>query len=215
MKQQSTVQAGFTIIELLLFIAISGLMAGTVIPMLMSSTESRQRQDALALAEQNGQQMLQTITTEVRNAERILYPATGSSSIVLSLQTSSGTTTPTIFGISDGALVMIQGRNKRILSSPLVAVTSFGVDNTSVSADRQSIAVTFTVERVIRFRQPLVYSANFDGIINLFPDDELATNDCTCITPYCDSSGSGTYIWETCIDNTCIPHGTVLCEASD
>lgn len=208
-------RAGITMVELLLFVGISGLMAGTVIPMLMSATESRQRQDALALAEQNGEQILQTITTQVRNAERIIYPSTGSSSIVLALQTDSGSTTPTIFGLSDGALIMIQGRNKRILSSPLVAVTSFGVDNTSTSDDRQSLAVTFAVERVIRFRQPLVYEAVFDTVINVFPDDELATNNCDCITPYCDTTGSGQYIWEACIDNTCIPFGAVLCESGD
>lgn len=206
---------GITMVELLLFIGISGLMAGTVIPMLMSATESRQRQDALALVEQNGEQMLQTVTAQVRSAERIIYPTTGSSGIVLALQTSSGSTTPTIFGISDGALVMIQGRNKRTLSSPLVAVTSFGVDNTSSAEDRQSLAVTFKVERIIRFRQPLVYEALFDTVINVFPDDEPAINNCDCITPYCDNSGSGQYIWEACIDNTCIPFGALLCEDGD
>lgn len=203
----------FTIVEMILFMGIVAIMSGAVIPMLISATESRQRQDAIALVEQNGQQILQAITTQVRNAERIIEPTTGSSGIVLTLQHREESKNPTIFSISDGAVVMIQGRNKSVLSSPLVGVTSFAVDNTSPSEDRGNIAVVINVRRVIRLFRPLTYDAQFDTVINLKPKEETAKT-CNCITPYCDT-GSGIYIWESCQAGTCIPRADFFCVDTD
>jgi type II secretory pathway pseudopilin PulG len=209
------IRAGLTFIELILFMAIAGIMSGTVIPMLISATESRQRQDAIALVEQNGEQILQTIMSQTRSAQRIIYPATGSSSTILALKTESGATNPTIFALTDGAVVMIQGRRKSILSSPLVGVTSFAVDNTSVNDDRQSVAITYNVRRVIRLFRPLTYDALFNSIINVNPDDILVEDDCNCTIPFCDSSGSGQFIWSTCDEGQCIPRSAFSCVDTD
>lgn len=215
MNTTYTFRPGVTLVELLLFTAISAIMAGTIIPMLISATESRQRQDAIALVEQNGEQMLQSIITEVRNSERVLDPPTGSNGLVLALQNSSGALNPTLFAISDGALVKIQGRRQTILSSPLVGIHSFAIDNTSIDDERESIAVSFNVRRIIRLHRPLVYDSRFDTVINVNPDNELATQTCNCLQPYCDGTGSGEYIWEACIENRCVLHGAFLCVDND
>jgi len=47
-------RTGTTLIEVMLFIVLVSLMMGTVLPLLFNATESRQRQDAIALVEQNG-----------------------------------------------------------------------------------------------------------------------------------------------------------------
>jgi type II secretory pathway pseudopilin PulG len=159
-----TQRSAFTIVEVILYMGIVAIMSGTIIPMLVSATESRQRQDAIALVEQNGQQLIQSIIIEVRNAERIIEPSTGSSGIILTLQHKEESKNPTIFALSDGALVMIQGKEKSILSSPLVGVTSFAVDNVSPSDNRGSITVVLNVRRIIRLFRPLEYNAQFDTI---------------------------------------------------
>lgn len=213
-KHYIQLRPAFTIVELILFMGIASIMSGTIIPMLVNATESRQRQDAIALVEQNGQQILQAITTEVRNAERIIAPTSGSSGLILTLQHKEEEKNPTIFALSNGTVVMIQGRNKSILSSPLVGVTSFAIDNTSNSDRGGSIAIVFNVRRVIRLFRPLVYNAQFDTVITLKPKDEFTEKTCNCITPYCDT-GSGAYIWESCLSGVCVPRTDFFCVDTD
>lgn len=206
---------GATLVELLMFITLAGMMAGTIIPLLFNSTESRQRQDAIALVEQNGAQVLQAIVQKVRSAERILDPPMGGTGIILALQTDSGATNPTIIAMYSGSIILVQGRERRVMTSSLVGVTSFVVDNTSSAEGRESVAVAFGLRRIIRLHQPLTYDAFFDTVITLQPDDEVGEIDCGCPAPYCDVSGSGLYIWGWCNNGECVPHGDFDCLTSD
>ncbi len=205
---------GVTLLEMLIFVAIMSLMASALLPFLFSVTESRQRQDAIALVEQNGAQTIQAIIQEVQSAERVLDPAPGGTGFILALQTDSGATNPTIIARDSGAIVLVQGHARRILSSDLVGVTHFAVDNTSVAEDRQSIAVSLDMRRVIRLHQPLVYESHFDTVVNLYPDDDVTGNTCGCITPFCDTA-SGTYVWQVCIDGLCVPYTDFQCVYED
>lgn len=203
-------RAGVTLVELLLFIAIMGIMASALIPLLFSVTESRQRQDAIALVEQNGAQVLQEIMRTVQSAERIIDPPMGGTGFILALQTDSGATNPTIIARSSGAIIMVQGRSRRVLSSELVGVTHFAVDNTSTAEDRQSVAVSLGMRRMIRLSQPLVYSSHFDTVINLYPDDTPIGDACGCLAPFCDPA-TKIYIWQTCVNGVCVPVTDFLC----
>lgn len=190
-------------------------MAGTVIPLLFNATESRQRQDAIALVEQNGAQVLQAVVQRIRSAERIIDPPAGGTGIILALQTESGATNPTIIAMHSGSIIMVQGRERRILTSSLIGVTSFTVDNTSSSEDKQSVAIAFGLRRIIRLHQPLTYDAYFDTVVTLQPDDEVGAVGCGCPDPYCDESGSGIYVWGWCNEGVCVPHGDFECTVSD
>jgi type II secretory pathway pseudopilin PulG len=205
---------GVTLIEMLLFVVIMALMAGAILPFLFAVTESRQRQDAIALVEQNGAQVMQSIIQQVRSAERILDPAPGGTGFILALQTDSGATNPTIIARDSGSIVLVRGHSRRILSSDLVGVTHFAVDNTSSSEDHPSIAVSLDLRRIIRLHQPLVYESHFDTVINLYPDDEVTGGECNCVNPYCDTA-SGSYVWQVCIDNLCVPYSDFQCVFED
>ena len=201
---------GVSFIEMLIFVAIVALMAGTMIPLLFNATESRQRQDAIALVEQNAAQVMETITQEVRKAERILDPPMGGTGYILALQTGSGATNPTIIARDSGSIVLILGQRRRTLSSDLVGATYFGVDNTSVVEDRQSAAVSLGFRRTIRLHQPLTYESNFTAVINLHPDDTPTSDSCNCLLPYCDTT-SGLYVWQVCEDGLCVPYTDFQC----
>ncbi len=186
------------------------MMMGTVLPLLFNATESRQRQDAIALVEQNGAQVMQTIVQEIRSAERILDPPAGGTGYILALQTESSGTNPTIIALNSGAIVLVKGDTRRILSSDLVGVTNFAVDNTSVSEDRQSVAVVLDLRRIIRLHNPLEYLSHFDTVVNLYPDDTLSDDVCSCITPYCDTDAN-MYTWQICHFGTCVPYADFEC----
>lgn len=213
-----------TLVEVLMFITLMGMMAGTVLPTLFNATESRQRQDAIALVEQNGAQVMQTIAQEIKSAERILYPATGGTGYILALQMADANENPTIIALDSGAIVMIQGRARRQLSSELVGVTGFAVDNTSSSDDRQSLAVSLSLRRIIRVLRPVSYTSTFNSVITLYPDDVTEGNPCNCFTPFCSSAetvygseeedvtGTGFFVWGICDSGVCQPASAFVCQ---
>lgn len=214
-SQLFSAKPGVTFVELILFIGLMGMMSATVIPMLMNSSESRMRQDAIALVEQNGAQVIQSIMQEVRMAEKILYPTVGSGGHVLALQTGDSDTNPTLIGMDNGKIIMTKGKDRRILTSELVGVTSFDVDNTSSSEDTSSAVIVFNIRRIIRLNNPLVYDARFDIVANTSPVNSFADTTCDCIDPYCDATGSGVMVWEMCQNtasgSVCIPQGAFDC----
>ena len=205
---------GITLVEVLLFVALVGIMATTILPLLFSSTESRQRQDAIALVEQNGTQVIQTLIQKIRTTERIIEPPSGGTGYILSLQTNSGATNPTIIALYSGAIVMVEGRTRRVLTSELVGVTNFSVDNTSSSEDEQSVAIVLGLRRIIRLHQPMEFSSDFDVVINLNPDDTDAEDECDCLEPFCDIA-TNTYTWQVCINSVCVPQADFICVYDD
>lgn len=199
---------GTTLIELLIFVALIGLVIGIMLPILFASTENRLLQLTIGTVEQNGIQTMQTIALRVRQGERILDPAAGHTGSVLALQTSSGSTNPTILGILSGSLVVIRYSTKEVVSATDVAIRDFVVKNTSTSASRQSVQITFKVSRTIRLQQPHSYTRTFEGVFNLLPDDIAVGDACNCATPQCPTSG--TYQWEVCESNSCYSGSTPL-----
>lgn len=208
-------RAGVTLIELMIFIAIMSIMASTLIPLLFNVTKSRQRQDAIALVEQNAAQVLQEIIHSVQSAERIISPLAGEPpGVILALQTDSEATNPTLITIDMGSIVMVQGSIRRTLSSELVGATGFLVENTSTAADRQSVSVSLDLSREIRINQPLVYESHFDAVINLHPDDVIIGDSCGCVVPFCDTT-DGIYVWQVCVNSICIPYADFDCSVAD
>lgn len=199
---------GTTLIELLIFLAVVVAVGTALFPLLFASTEDRLLQQTASLVEQNGTQLLQTIANHVRHSERIVDPALGGTGSVLTLQTGSGSTNPTIIGLSSGALILVQHTTRQTLSSSQVAVIDFEVRNTSTSASRQSVWVSFRISRTIRLQAPRHYTRMFEGVFTLFPDDVIEGDSCHCAVPGCD--GAGKYVWEVCENSVCLNAETAL-----
>ena len=195
-------RTGTTLIELLVFLGILGIVIGAILPVLMLSNENRSLQQTASIVEQNGGQLVEHIGRYIRHAERIIVPALGSTGAVLVLQTESGTTNPTILGVGSGTLVVIQRALKQDLSTPQVAMSNFVVRNTSTSSTRQSVLVTFTITRTIRLQAPHTYQRDYRIVYSLYPDDLLATSACTCSTPYC-LAGGDNFLWNVCNGSDC------------
>lgn len=197
-----TSKSGATLVELLIFMAVMAAVGISLLPLLFSTTEDRLLQQTAAAVEQTGQQLMQTIGNYVENSEKIVMPAmnqgTGS---ILHLQTSSGSTNPTVIGIVSGALILVQGTYRQTLSSSQVAINQFIVQNTSASASRQSVLVRFTVSRTIRLQAPRSYTKIFESVFSPFPDVTHVGDDCGCAYPGCVNGNS--YAWQTCVSGEC------------
>lgn len=187
-------RAGSTLVELLIFAALLGIVMGTVLPLLFMAAEDRLLQQTISLVERNGVQAMQNITQRIRNGERILVPARGQTGSVLVVQTGSGAMNPTIVGTNSGSLVLIERITKEIVTSSQVAITHFEVRNTSVSDARPSVEILFRVSRTTRLQQPHSYEEIFRSSITLFPNDVPAGTNEKCSAPFC--LPSNTFNWQ-------------------
>lgn len=181
--------------------AIVAAVGIAMLPMLFSATEDRLLQQTVSAVEQNGTQILQTIGYHAHHAERIIAPDRQETGRLIALQTSSGSTNPTIIGFSSGALVLIRGAVREDISSSQVAVESFWVQNTSTSDGRNSLLVRFTLSRTIRLQAPRRYYQTFEGAFTLYPTDDPKGDDCRCAQPGC--ATSSLYVWQVCEAGGC------------
>lgn len=191
---------GTTLVELMLFSVFFLLSSSAILVMLFSSTEQRARQQAIATVDQNGVQLLQTLGRRIRRAERIIDPPRQNSGSILYLQMAENDENPTIITVGSGALLVAQHNTVRTLSSDQVTVSNLSILNTSVSDDRASVHLSFTLSRSGILPQELEYVRIFETFVVLFPDDDLQGNVCGCIAPVCDSN---TYVWQVCDAETC------------
>lgn len=197
-----------TLIELLIFMAILGMVIAITLPLLFSATENRLLQTTISIVEQNGAQILGNVSQRIRSSEKIISPAAGSTGSVLVLQTASGATDPTIIGMNSGSLVIIEHLLRETVSTEQVAVTHFVVRNTSTSATRQSVSISFTVSRTIRLQMPHSYVRSFETTISLLPSDVTVGNTCGCSAPLCGTNDD--YSWEVCENGGCYWVDTTL-----
>lgn len=199
---------GTTLIELIIFLAVLSLVIATALPLLFSTTENRLLQQTISIVEQNGTQIMQNATLAIRNAERIVSPATSETGSLLVLQMGSGSINPTIIANSGGVVIIIKRSTREDVSTEQVAVQDFTFRNTSASDTRQSVEISFRVSRTIRLQQPHSYSQWFTMAVHLHPNDVPVGDSCGCGLPSC--LGDDRYEWDICEEGMCLTAETSL-----
>lgn len=198
--RSSAVHAGTTLVELLMFLAFFAVSTGVLTAFFFSTSEQRLRQQGIATVEQSGMQILQTLSTRIRTAERVLDPASGSTGSILALQFAEASLHPTVVGLESGALIVGQAAARQTISSSEVLVEDFVVRTVAVSPSRVSVWIRFTVSRAVPSDSTLRYVRSFETVISLYPDDSEGGNSCSCSSPSC---SGGRYGWEYCVTETC------------
>lgn len=177
-------------VELMIYLALLGLVIGTVMPLLFMSAEDRLLQQTISVVEENGTQVMQDLTLRIRNSERIISPVAGQSGSVLVLQTASGATNPTVMGFNSGAILIGEGTHIQTITSSQIGVTGFRVRNTSTAATHQSVEISLQISRTTRLLQPHSYFQYFNTSVTLFPDDQALSNISSCTLPTCTPANS-------------------------
>lgn len=149
LKRNGNFQSGFTLVEVLLYVTISGFLLLSTSLFLSTLLESRIKNQTIAEVEEQGIGALQIMTQAIRNADTINAPASGASASTLSVNTIVAGNNPTVFDLSSGALHIKEGSASAIaLTNARVVVSALTFQNLSRAATPGTMRIQFTVTAV-------------------------------------------------------------------
>lgn len=162
-------QKGFTLIELMLYVAMTALMMLFLFSFLQFLIESRVKNQAIAEVEQQALQVSQMINQTIRNASSISSPIQGTSATFLDLVVSAPATSPTIFDLSAGVIRVKEGASANInLTNSQVQASGLVFYNLSRPSTPGNIRWHFTLSYVNPTgRQEYNFSKTFFGSASL------------------------------------------------
>jgi len=140
---------GFTLIELLLYVSISSIILLVTSVFLSTLLQSRIKNQTIAEVEQQGAQVMQSITQTARNAENITSPAQGASAAALTLDVITGANDPTIFDISGGAIRIKEGTGSAVsFTNSRVTASGLTFQNLSRASTPGTVRIQFTLTHI-------------------------------------------------------------------
>ena len=144
-------QKGFTLIELIIYVAIVGLVAGAFVSFSIAVTNSNTKTYVAQEVQANSRIALDLITQKIQAATGVnLVDSTfGSDPGVLSLSFASDDLDPTIIQLSedDGILQVVEGVSSPVnITSDEVKVTNLQFTNLTGTSDKENIKIDLTVE---------------------------------------------------------------------
>lgn len=156
-------QVGFTLIEMLLYLAIAGGMLLLASTLLIASIDARVKSQTVAEIEQEGLAIMQIITQTVRNAEAITSPTAANSAASSTIDVVTGAKDPTIFDLSSGALRIKEGAGAALaLTTSRVTASSLTFTNVTPTSSPGVLKIQFTLTHVNNSgRNELDYSKTF------------------------------------------------------
>ncbi len=190
--------AGFSLLEVILFLGILSIILGTAMAVSISTEEARIRQRSIAEVEQRGTQILETVTKSIRRSEAILSPAINQTGSVLALQMTLSGEFPTIFApTASGNLLLVEKSTLFSLLSPQVTVSALQFQN----VNGKSVFVSFDIQAIIPLVKKVTFSRHFEATATLFQNDQSTAGGCgSCPVPVCQNH---TEKWYECEADAC------------
>jgi Tfp pilus assembly protein PilW len=103
-RSRTRKSSGYTLIELLLYVALSGMLLTSLVYFFGTITEARVKNQTISEVNEQGAALMDQITQTIRNATAITAPATGAESTLLTLTVPTGSLSPTIFDATGAVL---------------------------------------------------------------------------------------------------------------
>ncbi len=142
-------QAGYTLIELLLYVAIVGVLLTATVGFFGLVADARVKNQTISEVNDQGTFAMDYLTQTIRNATSITAPALGASSSSLTLVVPTANLSPTIFNVLGATLQVQEGSGTAVaLTNSKIQVTNFTVKNLSRSGTSGIVQISFTLNRV-------------------------------------------------------------------
>lgn len=142
----NNLEQGFTLLELLLYTSLMGIIILAVSLVFQITLASRVKNQTIAEVEQQGVQAVQQISQTIRNANSITSPAQNVSDTQLTVVVPTSSKSPTVFSLSGGAIQMKEGAAAAVpLTNSKVTVTGLTFVNMSRATTLGSVSFQFVV----------------------------------------------------------------------
>lgn len=139
---------GFTLVELLLALTITGTLLFATSAFVYTAVSARIQQQSITEVDAQGNAMLDLITQTLRNATAIVSPASGSAAS-LQFTTATPSLNPTTFQVTGGTMERIQRTGAAVpLTNGHVTVTSLTFTNLSRPGTSGAMQIRFTLSHV-------------------------------------------------------------------
>ncbi len=146
MKKNHLTRAGFTLLELILYVGISSIILIITSLFLSTIIQSRVKNQTIAEVEQQGLQVMQIITQATRNADNINSPATSTSAAIFSMNTIISLNNPTVFGLATGTIRIKEGSATAVnITNSRVIASGLTFQNLSRPSTPGTIRIQFTL----------------------------------------------------------------------
>lgn len=138
---------GFTLIEILIYIAILALVFVSMIVFFLNNISSNIKANSYQEVQQNGRFVMTKISQEMKKAIGINSPVPGSSGTSLSLVMSDSNLNPTVLDLNNGKLRIAQGSSAPVdLTTDQVLVTNLQFTNLSYAGTPGTVRTEMTIE---------------------------------------------------------------------
>ncbi|MAZ40570.1 hypothetical protein CL654_00425 [bacterium] len=157
---------GVTLIELLLYISIVGIIVGASIVLLITVQSSSTKNDSLVVVEEHGHNIIETITQAVRRADSVTGLVQGATSTTLTLVMSDSSINPTVFELASSTVQVTEGAGAITPLLPVeVQVTNLLFRNTTSTTSNAVIEIELSLLRVSSStRNEFDYNEDFYGV---------------------------------------------------
>lgn len=159
---------GFTYVEAVIYLGVISLLIGTV-GLLVSVVERSSGREAVRReVEEQGRQVMETITRTARNASAIVLPAEGATDASLSVSVDDAPASPTVFSLAGTAIVAAEGVTAAVpLTNSNVVASDLTVQNLSRASTPGTVRISFTLSGATGSTAPFTYSQTFYGSASL------------------------------------------------
>jgi Tfp pilus assembly protein PilW len=138
--------SGFTLVEVLLYLAVAILILATATIFFFTILQSRVKNQTVAEVEAQGSALLHTITQTIRNSSGINSPSQGGSGSSLSIVSSDPAKDPTVFDVQSGVARITEGVSSAVaLTNSRVSLSGLTFQNLSRTGTAGTVRVQFTL----------------------------------------------------------------------
>ena len=159
-------EEGFTLIEMIIYIAILGLVITSFTSFVYSVTRTRSKAVAIEEVSSNGRVALNIIKQSMRSSDDVVTPTEGNVDTSLTLDM-PGTVDNSLYSVSGGILYETIGANPSVaVTTNDVIVSNLQFTNVTKPGKKENIQVSFTVTYANPLAVGFSYTKNFQTSIS-------------------------------------------------
>jgi Tfp pilus assembly protein PilW len=149
MKYYQNKQSGYTLIELLLYVGLIGILLSAITALFGVSVDARVKNQTISEVNEQGIYALDYMAQVIRNGTTVSSPVAGSTGSSLTVTVPTASISPTIFSVTSGVLQVKKGTATAVaLTNSKVKVDTFNVVNVTRSGTSSIIQISLTISRL-------------------------------------------------------------------